>query len=89
MIRVTIRSGGERDIVVDEVKKVSQMRRGKFGMEEVTAWGDSAILSHHFIPGQPIVVEGESKICAVAGNRAEVIEAEVIEGVNIYGRETE
>ena len=79
MIRVTIRSSGERDIVVDEVKKVSQMRQGKFVMEEVTAWGASAIVSHHFIPGQPLVVEGKNKICAVAGNRAEVIEAEVID----------
>lgn len=79
MIRVTIRSKGERDIVVDEVQKVSQRMRGKYGMEETVAWGERAILSHHFIPGQPITVEGKNKICAVAGNRADVIEAELID----------
>lgn len=79
MIRVTIRSKGERDIVVDEVQKVSQRMRGKYGMEETVAWGESAILSHHFVPGQPTTVEGKNKICAVAGNRADVIEAEIID----------
>mgnify|MGYP000986460688 CR=1 FL=1 len=50
MVRVTIRSKGERDIVVDDVQKVSQRMRGKYGMEETVAWGERAILSHHFIP---------------------------------------
>lgn len=79
MIRVTIRSKGERDIVVDDVKRVSQRMRGKYGMEETVAWGEHAILSHHFIPGQSTTVEGKNKICAVAGNRADVIEAEIID----------